>query len=109
MLFDPTKPFAEELARLQAAGKISTNLTATQRAAIEASIRKYAGEAASQSAKTIAERFQATMGALADGFARSSGEMSEAARNLSATAEELSAQAAQLEELIAGFQLGIAV
>ena len=36
MLFDPTKPFAEELARLQAAGKISTNLTATQRAAIEA-------------------------------------------------------------------------
>lgn len=41
----------------------------------------------------IADDFQAKMGALADSFARSSGEVSDAAQSLSATAEETSRQA----------------
>ncbi|MDR3496427.1 MAG: HAMP domain-containing methyl-accepting chemotaxis protein, partial [Ancalomicrobiaceae bacterium] len=41
----------------------------------------------------IADHFQEKMGALATAFAKSSGEVSEAARNLSATAEETSRQA----------------
>ncbi|MDR3489294.1 MAG: HAMP domain-containing methyl-accepting chemotaxis protein [Bradyrhizobium sp.] len=41
----------------------------------------------------IADEFQTTMGALAQAFAKSSGEVSDAARNLSATAEETSRQA----------------
>jgi methyl-accepting chemotaxis protein len=41
----------------------------------------------------IADRFMATMGGLAQSFVKSSGEVAEAARNLSATAEETSRQA----------------
>jgi methyl-accepting chemotaxis protein len=41
----------------------------------------------------IAEQFQAKMGALADAFAKSSAEVSDAAKNLSATAEETARQA----------------
>jgi methyl-accepting chemotaxis protein len=41
----------------------------------------------------IADEFQTKMGALADSFAKSSGEVSEAAKNLAATAEETSRQA----------------
>ncbi len=41
----------------------------------------------------IADDFQSKMGALADSFARSSGEVSDAAQSLSATAEETSRQA----------------
>lgn len=41
----------------------------------------------------IADRFMSTMGALAQSFVKSSGEVAEAARNLSATAEETSRQA----------------
>jgi hypothetical protein len=61
MLFDPTKSFAEELAKLQAAGKISTQLTAAQRAAIEASVRKYAAAAAQSTIKTVSEEIQKTI------------------------------------------------
>ncbi|TBW32890.1 methyl-accepting chemotaxis protein [Siculibacillus lacustris] len=42
----------------------------------------------------IADRFMATMGALAKNFVRSSSEVADAAKNLSATAEETSRQAA---------------
>ncbi len=42
----------------------------------------------------IADRFMSTMGSLAQKFVRSSGEVADAARNLSATAEETSRQAA---------------
>jgi methyl-accepting chemotaxis protein len=41
----------------------------------------------------IADRFEATMGSLASRFVKSSGEVADAARNLSATAEETSRQA----------------
>jgi methyl-accepting chemotaxis protein len=41
----------------------------------------------------IADQFQSRMGALADAFAKSSSEVSDAARNLSATAEETARQA----------------
>jgi methyl-accepting chemotaxis protein len=41
----------------------------------------------------IADQFQAKMGALADAFAKSSAEVSDAAKNLSATAEETARQA----------------
>jgi methyl-accepting chemotaxis protein len=41
----------------------------------------------------IADQFQAKMGALADAFARSSSEVSDSAKNLSATAEETARQA----------------
>lgn len=41
----------------------------------------------------IADRFMATMGALSRSFVKSSGEVADAARNLSATAEETSRQA----------------
>ena len=44
--------------------------------------------------RQIADRFMATMGALAQNFVKSSAEVADAARNLSATAEETSRQAA---------------
>ena len=46
----------------------------------------------------IADRFMSTMGALAQKFVRSSGEVADAARNLSATAEETSRQAGAVSE-----------
>jgi hypothetical protein len=55
MLFDPDKPFIDELARLEREGKITTRLTAAQRAAIEASVRKYAANAAEVTATTMSE------------------------------------------------------
>jgi hypothetical protein len=55
MLFDPDKPFDQELERLEREGKITTRLTAAQRAAIEASVRKYAAAAAESAANTMSE------------------------------------------------------
>ena len=46
----------------------------------------------------IADRFMATMGALAEGFVKSSGEVADAAKNLSATAEETSRQAVAVSQ-----------
>ncbi len=46
----------------------------------------------------IADRFMATMGALAQNFAKSSSEVADAARNLSATAEETSHQASTVAQ-----------
>ena len=46
----------------------------------------------------IADRFMSTMGTLAQKFVRSSGEVADAARNLSATAEETSRQAAAVSD-----------
>jgi len=46
----------------------------------------------------IADRFMATMGALAQSFVRSSSEVADAARNLSATAEETSRQASAVSD-----------
>ena len=46
----------------------------------------------------IADRFMSTMGALAQKFVRSSGEVADAARNLSATAEETSRQAVAVSD-----------
>ena len=46
----------------------------------------------------IADRFMATMGALAQNFAKSSSEVAHAARNLSATAEETSHQASAVAQ-----------
>ncbi len=48
--------------------------------------------------RKIADRFMATMGGLAQSFVKSSGEVAEAARNLSATAEETSRQAASVAQ-----------
>ena len=50
-------------------------------------------EAMKRARNQIADQFQAKMGALADAFAKSAGEVSDAAKNLSATAEETSRQA----------------
>ena len=46
----------------------------------------------------IADRFMATMGGLAQSFVKSSGEVADAAKNLSATAEETSRQAAAVSD-----------
>ncbi len=46
----------------------------------------------------IADRFMATMGGLAQSFVKSSGEVAQAASNLSATAEETSRQAASVAQ-----------
>ena len=46
----------------------------------------------------IADRFMSTMGSLAQKFVRSSGEVADAAKNLSATAEETSRQAAAVSD-----------
>jgi methyl-accepting chemotaxis protein len=51
------------------------------------------GERMAQERREIADRFMATMGALARGFVKSSGDVAGAASDLSATAEETSRQA----------------
>ena len=43
--------------------------------------------------RLLADRFEAAMGALAEGFVHSSSEVADAARNLASTAEETSRQA----------------
>ena len=69
-------------------------LTETERlrlAAVEAETRNRERLAAERAA--IADHFEAAMGALAEGFVHSSGEVADAARNLASTAEETSRQA----------------
>ena len=72
--------FRDELQAAEAARKAQEEA----RAATEAAIRRRA---------ELAERFVGRMEALASGFSRSSGAVADAARNLSATAEETSRQA----------------
>ena len=48
MIFDAPVPFAQALAKLQAAGKLPTNLTAAQVRALDNSIRRYAGAASQE-------------------------------------------------------------
>ncbi|MER2605164.1 MAG: methyl-accepting chemotaxis protein [Siculibacillus sp.] len=52
-----------------------------------------AAERLARERREIADRFMSTMGALAETFVRSSGEVADAARNLSSSAEETSRQA----------------
>jgi methyl-accepting chemotaxis protein len=69
-------------------------LTETERlrlAAVEAETHNRQRLAAERAA--IADHFEAAMGALAEGFVHSSGEVADAARNLASTAEETSRQA----------------
>jgi methyl-accepting chemotaxis protein len=69
-------------------------LTETERlrlAAVEAETRNRERLAAERAA--IADHFETAMGALAEGFVHSSGEVADAARNLASTAEETSRQA----------------
>jgi methyl-accepting chemotaxis protein len=64
----------------------------------EAEREKAAAERLVVERHAIADRFQATMGTLAESFVKSSGEVADAARNLSAAAEETSRQAQAVSE-----------
>ncbi|WP_237151942.1 methyl-accepting chemotaxis protein [Oryzibacter oryziterrae] len=68
-------------------------IEAEQLRANQAEQERRAQEAAVVERNQLADRFQASMGALADRFAHSSQEVASSARNLSATAEETSRQA----------------
>ncbi len=67
--------------------------TAARRRAAEAEREKTDADRHAAEREALADRFQTTMGALAERFVKSSGEVAAAARNLSATAEETSRQA----------------
>jgi methyl-accepting chemotaxis protein len=69
------------------------NLAAAERLRAEQEAMKAAEDEAVRRRAGLAERFVGRMEALAGGFAHSSGEVADAARNLSATAEETSRQA----------------
>jgi methyl-accepting chemotaxis protein len=56
------------------------------------------GERMAQERREIADRFMATMGTLASGFVKSSGDVAGAASDLSATAEETSRQAGSVAD-----------
>ncbi|SFM96000.1 methyl-accepting chemotaxis protein [Pleomorphomonas diazotrophica] len=68
-------------------------LTRAAKAREEQEAARQAAEASTRARAELAERFVGRMEALAEGFGRSSGTIAEAARNLSATAEETSRQA----------------
>ncbi|WP_083463935.1 methyl-accepting chemotaxis protein [Prosthecomicrobium hirschii] len=90
----------ENTERRDEVGQLARGLDAFKAALAEAERQRRAQEAAAAAEQerirkrgTLAEQFVARMEAIATAFAKSSGEVSDAARNLSATAEETSRQA----------------
>jgi methyl-accepting chemotaxis protein len=90
----------ENTERRDEVGQLARGLDSFKAALAEAERQRRAQEAAAAAEQerirkrgTLAEQFVARMEAIATAFAKSSGEVSDAARNLSATAEETSRQA----------------